>query len=46
MFLDKDLVDVLVKANWSIEKAERHDLIPKVAILDMKHYSPFVTLSN
>lgn len=40
---DKDLIDVVLKISWYIEKIEEHDLILEVTIPSIKNRLPFVT---
>ena len=45
-FLGKNFVNVTLGASWSVGKAKGHDLIFKVAILDVEPGFPLVTLLN
>ena len=44
--LRKDLVDVSLKASWSIRQTKGHDLIFEVIIPGAEYCLPLVTLSN
>lgn len=45
-FLSKNLVNVALKASWSIKKSKKQDLVLKMSISDLKDSLLFVTFSN
>lgn len=44
--LAQNFVDVALKTGWSIGKSKTHDLVLKMAVLDLKNDFVFVNFSN
>ena len=44
--LSKDFIDIALKGGRSIKKSEKHDLILKMAVLDLKSCLPFIAFMD